>query len=81
VERGALPPGEIPEFDVEVPSDPRHGDYATNAAMVLARATGLKPGEIASAIEAYAPAKVRISQVSIAGPGFINLTAVDPRRV
>jgi arginyl-tRNA synthetase len=50
--------------------------------MVLAMATGLKPREIASTIvAAYVPAQVRISQVSIAGPGFINLMAVDPRRV
>ncbi len=81
VERGALPPGEIPQFDVEVPRDRRHGDYATNAAMVLARATGLKPREAASAIvEAYAPAQERVSQISIAGPGFINLTLAWPRR-
>lgn len=36
-ENGTLHSGIIPPFVVEVPGNPEHGDYATNAAMLLAR--------------------------------------------
>ena len=63
------------EFDVEIPRDRRHGDYATNAAMILARQTGGNPRQIAQRlIEAYAPPADRIDRLEIAGPGFINIT-------
>jgi arginyl-tRNA synthetase len=76
---GTIPVGEIPEFDVEVPRERRHGDYATNAPMVLARQTGRKPREIAQhLIEAYAPSPDRIARLEIAGPGFINITLAWP---
>ncbi len=65
----------MPEFDVEIPRDRRHGDYATNAAMVLARQAGGNPRQIAQRlIEAYAPPAERIARLEIAGPGFINIT-------
>ncbi len=76
---GAIPAGEIPSFEVEIPKDRRHGDYATNAAMLLARQTGGKPREIAQRlIDAYAPPADRIARAEIAGPGFINLTLAWP---
>ena len=76
---GAIPAGEIPPFEVEIPKDRRHGDYATNAAMLLARQTGGKPREIAQRlIDAYAPPADRIARTEIAGPGFINLTLAWP---
>jgi len=81
---GGIAPGadlasEIPPFDVEVPKDRRHGDYATNAAMVLASRTGGKPREIAQRlIDAYAPSPDRVSRLEIAGPGFINIMVAWP---
>ena len=43
-----LPAGtQVARFAVEPPRDPAHGDIATNAAMVLAKAAGRKPRELA----------------------------------
>lgn len=76
---GAGRAGEVPAFEVEIPKDRRHGDYATNAAMVLARHTGGKPREIAQRlIDAYAPSPDRIARLEVAGPGFINITVAWP---
>ncbi len=76
---GTIPAGPVPEFDVEIPRDRRHGDYATNAAMVLARQAGGHPREIAQRlIEAYAPPADRIVRLEIAGPSFINITLAWP---
>lgn len=49
------------------------GDYATNAAMQLARPLGRKPREIAEEIAAKLRETGEFSEVSVAGPGFINL--------
>jgi arginyl-tRNA synthetase len=74
-------PGEPATFDVEIPKDRRHGDYATNAALVLARQTGGRPRDLAQAlIDAWAPAPDRIAKLEIAGPGFINITLAWPWR-
>ncbi len=65
-----------PVFAVDAPRDPRHGDFAVNAAMVLAKAAGKPPRELAQAIvEAVRAADVRgdVAGLEIAGPGFINV--------
>ena len=55
------------------PRDPSHGDWATNAAMALAKPLGRKPQEIAKALlDAFDPAAAGVAESSIAGPGFIN---------
>jgi len=58
---------------VEPPRDPSHGDLATNAAMVLAKAAGTNPRALAEAIKPRLEAIPTITSVEIAGPGFINL--------
>ncbi len=68
-------PGDV-AFDnvsVEPPRDAAHGDMATNAAMVLARAAKRKPREIAEALAPRLTADARIEAAEVAGPGFINL--------
>jgi len=81
MDAGRLPAGDVPAFDVEIPKDRRHGDYATNAAMVLARQTGARPRDIAQVlIDAYAPPADRIAKLEVAGPGFINITLAWPWR-
>ncbi len=76
---GAERAGDVPAFEVEIPKDRRHGDYATNAAMVLAKYTGGKPRDIAQRlIDAYAPSPDRIARLEVAGPGFINITVAWP---
>ena len=73
VAAGTLPPEPIPAFSVEIPADPKNGDFATNAAMVSARAFRMAPRKIAEAIEAeLVLAGTYFERAEIAGPGFIN---------
>jgi arginyl-tRNA synthetase len=58
---------------LERPRDPSHGDWATNAAMSLAKPLRQKPQEIAKALlAAMDPAVAGVAESTIAGPGFIN---------
>ena len=58
---------------VEPPRDPSHGDLATNAAMVLAKAAGTNPRALAGEIAPRLEALPGVTAVEVAGPGFINL--------
>jgi arginyl-tRNA synthetase len=71
---GALP-AELDRRNVTVepPRDPAHGDLATNAAMVLAKAAGTNPRALAEAIKPKLEALPPVTSVEVAGPGFINL--------
>lgn len=70
---GELPQADIPEFSIEVPADRAHGDWATNAAMVSARAFHAAPRKIAEAItNNLALNGTYFDRFEIAGPGFIN---------
>jgi arginyl-tRNA synthetase len=62
-----------PTFVVEPPREAAHGDLATNAAMVLAKAAGKAPRAIAEILKPKLEKHALISGVEIAGPGFINL--------
>ncbi len=66
-----------PRISVEPPRDPSHGDLSTNAAMVLSRAAGLKPRDLAEKLAAALGAQPDIQTVDVAGPGFVNIT-LDP---
>jgi len=59
---------------LEPPKDASHGDLATNAAMVLAKAAGSSPRALAERIVPLLASDPYIEKVEIAGPGFINLT-------
>ena len=74
----SLASGELPSFVVEVPAQEGHGDYATNAAMALARPEKKSPRVIAEVLIAHLPENVGIvERVEIAGPGFINFFLKD----
>src|SRR5688572_2615123 len=74
VAEGALPAGlERRAVAVEPPRDVAHGDLATNAAMVLAKAAGTNPRALAGLIAPKLEALPPVTAVEIAGPGFINL--------
>jgi arginyl-tRNA synthetase len=62
---------------VEPPRDITHGDLATNAAMVLAKPAKTNPRALAEKIAAHLEALDEVSSVSVAGPGFINMTLTD----
>lgn len=57
---------------VEIPKDTTHGDYSTNIAMRLAKELHKAPKDIASGVKEYLLKYPFISNVEIAGPGFIN---------
>lgn len=72
---GALPAGlDLSAVAVETPRDPTHGDLATNAALVLAKAARMKPRDIADKLVAKLKADPRVTKAEAAGPGFINIT-------
>ncbi len=58
---------------VEPPRDAAHGDLATNAAMVLAKAARTNPRALAGEIAPRLQALPEILSAQVAGPGFINL--------
>ncbi|UVO51731.1 arginine--tRNA ligase [Sphingomonas sp. SUN019] len=62
---------------VEPPRDATHGDLATNAAMVLAKAAKANPRALAEKIAAELGKLDEVEGVSVAGPGFINLRLTD----
>ena len=72
-------PGEIP-VSVEIPRQEEHGDFSTNAALQLARLLKRKPGELAPELLDSIRHEDRggwFSELSIAGPGFINIVLSD----
>ncbi|WP_336056619.1 arginine--tRNA ligase [Nitratireductor sp. CH_MIT9313-5] len=62
---------------VEPPRDPSHGDLATNAAMVLAKAVGANPRQLGEQIAASFANDPDVAEATIAGPGFVNLRLSD----
>jgi arginyl-tRNA synthetase len=63
-------------FSVEPPRDPRHGDFAVNAALVLAKPAGKPPRELAQSIVDLVRGGEDagdLERLDIAGPGFINV--------
>jgi arginyl-tRNA synthetase len=72
---GRWPADEV-SFSVEAPRDPKHGDFALNAAMVLAKRAGKPPRELAAALVELVravDAKGEIATLEVAGPGFVNV--------
>jgi len=65
---------DLEKIAVETPRDPSHGDFATNAAMVLAKAARRNPRELAERIAAGLAEDPLVAEASVAGPGFVNMT-------
>ena len=63
-------------FAVERPADMAHGDYAVNAAMVVAKPLGKSPREVAEQLIPILQEALGdiAASISAAGPGFINIT-------
>ena len=70
-------PLELSRITVEPPRDPSHGDLATNAAMVLAKNAGQNPRALAETLAAALRADADVSDVDVAGPGFVNMRLSD----
>lgn len=70
----AVAPGHKTDaITLEPPRDASHGDLSTNAAMVLSKQAGRIPRELADKIAEVLRAAPEVTEVSVAGPGFINL--------
>jgi len=63
---------EVPNFVIERTRSREHGDFASNAAVLLAKPARAKPRELAEKLVAALPANAQVAKVEIAGPGFIN---------
>jgi arginyl-tRNA synthetase len=63
----------VPEqIPVDATRDARHGDFATNLALSLAKPLGKPPRAVAELLIKHLPASERVARTEIAGPGFIN---------
>ena len=69
---GTLPADANAAFVLERTKSRDHGDFATNAALALAKPARTNPRALAQALVAALPASPLVEKVEIAGPGFIN---------
>ncbi|TCL43036.1 arginine--tRNA ligase [Harryflintia acetispora] len=73
MEDGSLPSCELPDFVVEIPGDTKFGDFASNIAMVSARAFRMAPQKIAQVILDHLDFSDSLFvRAEVAGPGFLN---------
>jgi arginyl-tRNA synthetase len=65
---------------LERPKQADHGDYATNAALVLAPVVKAPPREVAERLSSALRDRLgdTLERVEVAGPGFLNLFLADP---
>ena len=64
----------VPEFVVEAPRQKEHGDFACNAAMLLAKRLRRPPRQIAeSLVERLTEGSAAVERAEVAGPGFVNV--------
>ncbi|WP_297896325.1 arginine--tRNA ligase [Shewanella sp.] len=76
-QQGILPADFEARIQVDRTKDKSHGDLATNLAMMLTKAAGKNPRELAQLIIDNLPASAYVAKVEIAGPGFINFFIDD----
>ena len=75
-----LPDDIAARVEVTPTRDPAHGDMATNAALVAAKAARRAPAQLAAAIADMLRQTQAVSNASAAGPGFVNLS-LEPAAV
>lgn len=64
----------LPEIVVELPREKSFGDFSTNIAMQLAGRWKDNPRKIGQEIKLELEKEAELTEVAIAGPGFINMT-------
>ena len=64
---------DLPELSLEKPRETGHGDYATNAALQMAKSFGKNPHDMATGMLPKITALPFVESGEIAGPGFINI--------
>lgn len=73
VDSGELALDEVPDVVIERPKNREHGDYATNAALSLAKRAGMSSRDLAQLIAGEMARCPGIMSAEVAGPGFINM--------
>jgi arginyl-tRNA synthetase len=72
--------GEVPSFALDLPKRADHGDFACNAAMLLAKRLGEPPRVVAKRLAAaLGDADGLVERSEVAGPGFLNIWLSDAR--
>jgi arginyl-tRNA synthetase len=70
-----------PAPTLDRPPQPEHGDYSSNAAMLLAAPLGESPRDVAAQLSAELERELGVKgwldRVEVAGPGFVNLFLSD----
>ncbi len=70
----------LPErIPLERSNRPEHGDWSSSVALAVAKASGRTPRDIADAVAARLTAEppAYVSEVTVAGPGFVNFRLHD----
>lgn len=81
--RSAQAAGDLPAFDlpdslpVQRSSKPDLADYASPAALQLAKVARRQPREVAEAIARHLPPADFVGSVEVAGPGFLNFRLAE----
>lgn len=72
-EEGILSRVPVPDYVIEIPNNPNHGDFATNLPLILSASQKRPPREIASfIIDHLKDNGGLLENAEVAGPGFIN---------
>ena len=77
VTEGVLDAAAVQTPTIERARDAAHGDFATNAAMVHSKVAKMRPRDLAERLVAALPSSEAVSEVTIAGPGFINFRLAE----
>ncbi len=67
----------LPDFNIEIPADKTHGDFASNVAMAWAKSLKKAPFVIAEKLKSQMHFEGYVNRVEIAGPGFMNFYLSD----
>ena len=73
IKSGKLPNAPFADLEISDPRSPEHGDYATNFALINAKAFGMNPRQLADLMVSALTGHADFDSVEVAGPGFINL--------
>src|ERR1044071_4010510 len=65
-----------PTIQIDATKDAKHGDFATNLALAIAKPLGKPPRAVAETLVQHLPKSAQVAKVEIAGPGFINFFLV-----
>ena len=69
---GVLQLEAAPNIQIERPSNPTHGDFATSLPLQLARTTRINPVKLAEMVVQRVSGAVELERVETSPPGFVN---------